>query len=179
MNASPLPCRLMETDQHFVPLHDAHERSIDPLQREKAVRTVRGPDGQWETLYAGRPMRMSPKNFQVAFGDDLMGEIRLEGAGVDGEIDRDIGKTISGWLLSRLNPLRSLGSAGRKDFVRRYRELHPLLENPADRLSVMDDHGIEATVNFAGRWASRTDAFCPTIRPTDLERRAPCVCKIW
>ena len=150
MTASPLPYLLMDADQHSMPPPDAYERYIDPLKSEMAVRTVRGPDGKSETLYAGRPMRMPPKNYQVTFGDDLLGEIGLKGAGVDGENDRDIRNVIPGSLLSRLNPLRSLDTDGRKDFVKRYRELQPLLDNPADRLSVMDDQGIEATVNFAG-----------------------------
>ncbi len=46
MNASALPCRLMDADQHSMRSHDACERRTDPLQRDKAVRTVRGPDGE-------------------------------------------------------------------------------------------------------------------------------------
>ena len=60
MNA--LPYRIIDADQHSMPPHDAYERYIDPKQRDKAVRSVRGPDGKWETLYAGRPMRMPPKS---------------------------------------------------------------------------------------------------------------------
>jgi predicted TIM-barrel fold metal-dependent hydrolase len=150
MTASPLPYLIIDADQHSMPPPDAYERYIDPKQRDKAVRDVRGPDGKSRTLYAGRPMRMRPKNFQVTFGDDQLGDIGLKGAGVDGDNDRDISKVIPGSLLNRLNPLRSLDAEGRKDFVKHYRALQPLLDNPADRVSVMDDQGIEATINFAG-----------------------------
>jgi len=149
-DASPLPYRLIDADQHSMPPHDAYERYIDPDKRDRVVRNVRNADGKWETLYAGRPMRMPPKNFQVTFGDDSLSDIGLKGAGVDGDNDRDLSKIIPGSLLNRLNPLRSLDGEGRKDFVKRYRALQPLLDNPADRLTVMDEQGIEATINFAG-----------------------------
>ncbi len=150
MTASPLPYLIIDADQHSMPPQDAYERYIDPKQRDKAVRTVRGSDGKSETLYAGRPMRMPPKNFQVTFGDDQLGEIGLKGAGVDEGSERDVSKVIPGSLLNRLNPLKSLDAEGRIDFVKRYRALQPSLDNAADRLSVMDDQGIEATINFAG-----------------------------
>ncbi len=150
MTGSPLPYLIIDADQHSTHPDDAFERYVDPKQRDKAVRNVRGPDGAVQTLYAGRPMRMPPKSFQVTFSDDQLGEIGLKGAGVDGESDRDVSKVIPGSLLNRLNPLRSLDADGRREFVERYRALQPALDNPADRLSVMDDQGIEATINFMG-----------------------------
>ena len=150
MTGSPLPYLIIDADQHSTHPDDAFERYIDPKQRDKAVRNVRGPDGEVQTLYAGRPMRMPPKSFQVTFSDDQLGEIGLKGAGVDGESDRDVSKVIPGSLLNRLNPLRSLDADGRREFVERYRALQPALDNPADRLSVMDVQGIEATINFMG-----------------------------
>jgi predicted TIM-barrel fold metal-dependent hydrolase len=150
VTVTPLPYLIVDADQHSMPPHDAYERYIDPGQRDKAVRNVRGPDGTWQTLFAGRPMRMPPRSFQVTFGDDQLGEIGLKGAGTDGKSDRDIRQVIPGSLLNRLNPLKGLDAEGRKEFVTRYRALQPLLDNPADRLSVMDDQGIEATINYAG-----------------------------
>jgi len=150
MTATSLPYRIVDADQHSMPPHDAYERYIDPKQRDKAVRNVRGPDGKWETLYAGRPMRMPPAKFQVTFANDQLAEIGVHGAGGDGTSDRDIRQVIPGSLLNRLNPLKGLDPEGRKEFVKRYRALQPLLDNPADRLSVMDDQGIEATINYAG-----------------------------
>lgn len=151
MTNSPLPYLIIDADQHSTPPPDAYERYIDPKQREKAVRDVQGPDGKTQTLYAGRPMRMPPKNFQVTFNDDSLADIGMKGAGNDGEgSDRDVQNVIPGSLLNRLNPLRSLDTDGRADFVKRYRALQPLLDNPADRASVMDDQHIQATINFAG-----------------------------
>ncbi len=150
MTATPLPYLIVDADQHSMPPHDAYERYIDPKQRDKAVRNVRGPDGKWETLYAGRPMRMPPKSFQVTFSNDQLAEVGVKGAGGEGASDRDIRNVIPGSLLNRLNPLKGLDAEGRKDFVKRYRALQPFLDNPADRLSVMDDQGIEATINYAG-----------------------------
>ena len=106
MNA--LPYRVIDADQHSIPPHDAYERYIDPKQRDKAVRSVCGSDGKWETLYAGRPMRTPPKNFQVTFDDDQLAELGVKGAGGDGDSDRNISQVIPGSLLNRLNPLKSL-----------------------------------------------------------------------
>ena len=151
MTTSPLPYLIIDADQHSTPPPDAYERYIDPKQREKAVRDVKGSDGKTRTLYAGKRMRMPPKNFQVTFNDDTLGEIGLKGAGnIEEGSDRDVQNVIPGSLLNRLNPLRSLDEEGRADFVKHYRALQPLLDNPADRTSVMDDQGIQATINFAG-----------------------------
>ena len=56
---------------------------------------------------------------------------------------------IPGSLLNKLNPLKGLDEEGRRDFARRYRALQEQLDNPADRLKVMDSQGIESAVNFA------------------------------
>jgi predicted TIM-barrel fold metal-dependent hydrolase len=150
MAQDALPYLIIDADEHSTPPDDAYERYIDPRQRDKAVRTVRAPDGRVETLFAGRPMRMPPKSFQVTFSDAQLSEIGLKGAGNDGASDRDVRNVIPGSLLNRLNPLRGLDAEGRRDFVRRYRALQPLLDNPSDRMAVMDSQGIEATVNYAG-----------------------------
>ena len=147
---SALPYRVIDADQHSIPPHDAYERYIDPKHRDKAVRNVRGSDGKWQTLYAGRPMRMPPTNFQVTFDDGQLAELGVKGAGSDGDSERNIKQVIPGSLLNRLNPLRTLDADGRKEFVKRYRALQPFLDNPTDRLAVMDDQGIEATINYAG-----------------------------
>ena len=65
MTGSPLPYLIIDADQHSTHPDDAFERYVDPKQRDKAVRNVRGPDGAVQTLYAGRPMRMPPKSFQA------------------------------------------------------------------------------------------------------------------
>jgi len=56
---------------------------------------------------------------------------------------------IPGSLLNRLNPLKDLDAEGRKEFAKKYRAMQAQLDNPADRLTVMDSQGIECAVNYA------------------------------
>ena len=69
----------------------------------------------------------------------------MTGAGATTSADAPI----PGSLLNKLNPLKGLDDEGRKDFARRYRALQEQLDNPADRLKVMDSQGVQAAVNFA------------------------------
>lgn len=148
--ASGFPYLVHDADEHSTPPPDAYERYIEPRHRDKAIRTVRGSNGQWETTFAGRPMRMPPKSFQVTVTDEQLAELGLKGAGSDSGGDRDVENIIPGSLLNRLNPLRGLDAEGRTEFALKYRRLQPFLDNPSDRLGVMDSQGIDATVNYAG-----------------------------
>src|SRR5262249_57846688 len=71
------------------------------------------------------------------------------GLGVKERGSSEQGQWIPGSLLTGLNPLKELDAEGRREFARKYREMQEQLDNPADRLTVMDAQGIEATVNFA------------------------------
>ena len=66
-----------------------------------------------------------------------------------GASDDEGGRSIPGSLLNRLNPLKDLDAEGRKEFAQKYRAMQEQLDNPADRLTVMDSQGIESAVNFA------------------------------
>jgi hypothetical protein len=145
-----LPYLLTDADEHSTPRLGAYEEYIDPDKRHLAITTKARPDGRLDVLYAGKPPKLHPKNFQVTFSDDQLSDIGVHGAGSTGdESDRDINSVIPGSLLNKLNPLKGLDAEGRRDFAQHYRALQPLLDNPADRLTVMDSQGIEAAVNYA------------------------------
>ena len=90
------------------------------------------------------------KNFQVTFTADSLDELGVEGNG-SSAADSQMGAAglVPGSLLNKLNPLRTLDAEGRRQFVERYRELQEHLDNPADRLAVMDAQGVECVVNYA------------------------------
>jgi predicted TIM-barrel fold metal-dependent hydrolase len=148
------PFLLTDADEHSTPRFGAHEQYMDPDKKDLAITVVRKDNGGFEMLYAGRPARMRAKNFQVTFSDDKLEDVGVKGAGSaegDGHPDGDLRTqgVVPGSLLNRLNPLKNLDADGRREFAKRYRELQPLLDNPADRLKVMDSQGIEAAVNYA------------------------------
>jgi predicted TIM-barrel fold metal-dependent hydrolase len=144
-----LPYLINDADEHSTPARYAHEKYIDPDKRDMAIHTVKNDDGTYEQLFNGRPARFKAKNFQVTFSDDLLDDLGVHGAGSTlDEPDRG-GMAIPGSLLNKLNPLKTLDAEGRKEFARRYRELQEHLDNPSDRLAVMDSQGIGCAVNFA------------------------------
>lgn len=145
-----LPYRLTDADEHSTPRFDAYLDYIDPGKKHLAITLKPGPGGRPEILYAGRPARLRPKNYQVTFSDDQLSEVGVKGAGAaEEDSERGGAGVVPGSLLNKLNPLKGLDAEGRREFARRYRELQPLLDNPADRLTVMDSQGIEAAVNYA------------------------------
>jgi predicted TIM-barrel fold metal-dependent hydrolase len=145
-----------DADEHSLPARDAYERYIDPDKRHMAIRTVKNDDGTYSQLYNGRPKKWTFKNFQVVGSSEVLEELGVVGAGTSTSGDDDAESSdsgrfapIPGSLLTKLNPLKSLDTEGRRDFAKRYRALQEFLDNPTDRLAVMDSQGIEATVNFA------------------------------
>ena len=111
-----------------------------------AIRIERGDGGRATVTYNGRPARFTFKNFQVVGSNEQLAEVGVKDLGASDDMG---GQVIPGSLLTRLNPLKELDAEGRKEFARRYRELQPQLDNPADRLTVMDAQGIQCAVNYA------------------------------
>ncbi|HEX5587160.1 MAG TPA: amidohydrolase family protein [Acidimicrobiia bacterium] len=148
---------LTDADEHSTPRFGAHAEYMDPDKKHLAITTTRTEDGKYETLYAGRPARMKLRGsqFQVTFSDDKLEDVGVQGAGGSKDEDeeddgsRAFRAPVPGSLLNRLNPLKGMDAQERKDFAKQYRELQPLLDNPADRLNVMDSQGIQAAVNYA------------------------------
>jgi predicted TIM-barrel fold metal-dependent hydrolase len=143
------PYLLTDADEHSTPRFGAYEEYMDPDKRHLAIKVTRGDDGRFEITYAGRPARLRAKNFQVTFSDDQLSDVGVKGAGAANDEGMGAQGVVPGSLLNRLNPLKGLDAQGRRDFAKKYRELQPLLDNPADRLTVMDSQGIEAAVNYA------------------------------
>jgi len=141
-----LPYLINDADEHSTPNWTAYERYIDPDKREMAIRFEPGSAGRFSVTYHGRPARFTFENFQVVGSNEQLAELGVKDLGASDEMG---GQVIPGSLLTKLNPLRGLDAEGRKEFARRYRELQPQLDNPADRLSVMDAQGIECAVNYA------------------------------
>jgi predicted TIM-barrel fold metal-dependent hydrolase len=138
---------LMDADEHSTPRPGVFEDYIDPDKTDLAIRTVTRPDGRREELFNGRPRRFTYKNFQVVGSDEMLAELGLKGAGSSGGAAGT--QVVPGSLLTKLNPLKGLDADGRREFAQKYRELQPFLDNPQDRLTVMDAQGIQCAVNFA------------------------------
>jgi predicted TIM-barrel fold metal-dependent hydrolase len=135
-----------DADEHSTPAMGAYEKYIDPDKREMAITYVKNERGQREISYNGRKARFTFKNFQVVGSNEQLAEVGVKDLGASEEMG---GQVIPGSLLTRLNPLKDLDAEGRKDFARKYRAMQEQLDNPADRLVVMDSQGINAAVNYA------------------------------
>jgi predicted TIM-barrel fold metal-dependent hydrolase len=144
MSDRALPYLINDADEHSTPALDAYERYIDPDKRDMAIRVDRKVRGIPVMSYNGRPARFTFENYQVVGSNEQLAEVGVQDLGAG-----DGGQVIPGSLLTRLNPLKDLDADGRKEFARRYRELQPQLDNPADRLTVMDAQGIQCAVNYA------------------------------
>jgi predicted TIM-barrel fold metal-dependent hydrolase len=141
-----LPYLINDADEHSTPSPTAYQRYIDPDKADMAIRVGKNPENRNEMIYNGRPARFTFKNFQVVGSNDQLEEFGVKDLGAS---DDEGGMVIPGSLLTRLNPLKELDEEGRKEFVRRYRSMQAQLDNPSDRLHVMDAQGIQAAVNFA------------------------------
>ena len=142
-----LPYLINDADEHSTPARGAYEKYIDPDKREMAIRmSPGGGDDRRQLLYNGRPARFTFKNFQVVGSNELLEELGVKDSGSS---DDEGGQVIPGSLLNRLNPLKDLDAEGRKEFAKKYRAMQEQLDNPADRLTVMDSQGIQCAVNFA------------------------------
>jgi len=145
-DARVLPYLINDADEHSTPSFTAYERYIDPDKKDMAIRLAT-PGGDFrQMLYNGRPARFTFKNFQVVGSNEQLAEVGVKDLGAS---DDEGGMVVPGSLLTRLNPLRELDAEGRKEFARKYRAMQEQLDNPADRLVVMDAQGIEAAVNYA------------------------------
>jgi predicted TIM-barrel fold metal-dependent hydrolase len=139
----------MDADQHSTGAPDIYERYIDPDKADMAIK-VEIIDGKRVQTFNGRPKKYTARNFQVVANDEILGDMGVEGAGMDQQDSDGTHRpmVIPGSLLTRLNPLKDLDDDGRREFVRKYRELSEHLDNPEDRLTVMDTQGLQACVNY-------------------------------
>jgi predicted TIM-barrel fold metal-dependent hydrolase len=172
---------IMDSDEHSNPgVPDMFERYIDPKYRDKAVRTVELPDGGRQTLYAGKPARLALRGerMQITYSKaqlDESGVIELEGEEMGAR------RVVPGSLLNKLNPLRGLDGAGRKDFVEKYRELSANYDTPELRLSVMDIQGVECAINYMNFGGERESNFEHDIEALYANQHAAnrCFAEVW
>jgi len=138
-----------DADEHSTPPVSAFLDYIDPASRDVAITEIHRENGKHEYLWGGKP---DPSPVISRGQAQVVGSAAVQSrVGVDerGRSDDLGGAPMPGSLLNRLNPLKALDDDGRREFARRYRALQEQLDNPADRLTVMDAQGIEATMNFA------------------------------
>ncbi len=149
--------RVNDADEHSTPPVSAYLEYIEPAMRHVAITSISREHGKHEYVWAGRdpsPVK-SYGHEQVVGSGEALADLGLDARGrsedVTGRDDAHDSHrgVMPGSLLTKLNPLKGLDEQGRREFARRYRELQPLLDNPADRLAVMDSQGVDAAVNFA------------------------------
>ena len=139
-----------DADEHSTPPTSAYQQYVDPDKRHLAITEINRDNGRHEMIWGGRPDPSPVKSYgqeQVTGSGEILADLGLDARGRGGA--EFANAPIPGSLLNRLNPLRELDADGRKEFARRYRELQERLDNPADRLTVMDSQGIQSAVNFA------------------------------
>ncbi len=138
-----------DADEHSTPPVSAYQQYVDPDKRHLAITDVIRSNGRHEMIWGGRPDPSPVRSLghaQVTGSGEILAELGVDERGRDTEMTT---APIPGSLLNRLNPLKGLDDEGRRDFARRYRALQDQLDNPADRVQVMDAQGIQAAVNFA------------------------------
>ena len=142
MEASPLPYRIMDADNHFNEPDDVYERYIDPAQRDLAVRVVLDGNGDKVKLFAGKPSKFDDKT-QITFSDDELEQM----LGYTPTAEDD-GRPIPGMLLNKLNPLKGLSDEERDTLLAEFREQREAHGNAELRLALMDEQGMEAALMF-------------------------------
>ncbi len=138
-----------DADEHSTPPVSAYLDYIDPDKRHVAITVINRANGAHEYLWGGKPDPSPVKSLgheQVVGSSEVLASFGVDERGRSEEL---AAAPMPGSLLTKLNPLKGLDVEGRKEFAQRYRELQPMLDNPSDRLVVMDSQGIEAAVNFA------------------------------
>lgn len=173
-----LTYRINDADNHFNEPPDCFERYIDPGKVDLAIRHVVAPDGSKIQLFAGRPSKFtSTATKQVTFSsaelDEMLGDTTNVGVGHvtglprnDGELD-----VVPGSLLNRLNPLKGLSDAERREFIEEFRSRAEAFGDRDLRLALMDEQGIDKALMFPAaahdieyEFADRIDALYANIR---------------
>src|ERR1700693_3507863 len=138
-----------DADEHSTPPVSAYQEFVDPAKRHLAITDVRRQNGRHEMIWGDKPDSSPVKSYghaQVTGSAEILAELGVDERGRGAEMAT---APIPGSLLSKLNPLKGLDEEGRKDFARRYRAMQEQLDNPADRVKVMDAQGVQSAVNFA------------------------------
>jgi predicted TIM-barrel fold metal-dependent hydrolase len=146
---SKLSYLVNDADEHSTPPVAAYMQYVDPDKRHLAVTEISRDHGKHEMIWGDEPDPSPVRSLghsQVIGTNEILANLGVDDRGRGNE---GAEAPIPGSLLNKLNPLRSLDEEGRKDFARRYRAMQEHLDNPADRVKVLDSQGVQAAVNFA------------------------------
>jgi predicted TIM-barrel fold metal-dependent hydrolase len=149
-----LPFAINDADNHFVEPEDMYERYIDPRFRDKAVRYVRGEDGERVQLFGGRPSKLAfTRESAPQTEEDLEAlavTAAVAGTSDDAPKPGDGGARSPGMFLNRLNPYRNLDEEERKELIRKFKQQEAAWGDRDLRLALMDEQGIHAALMFPG-----------------------------
>jgi len=149
-----LPFLINDADNHFVEPADMYERYIDPAHREQAVRWVRGDEGTWVQLFAGRPSRLALTRESAPRTPEEMAVLASSLAQDDPERGApqvgDGGARSPGMFLTRLNPYKGLSPADRQALIAEFKQQEAAWSDRDLRLALMDEQGIHAALMFPG-----------------------------
>jgi predicted TIM-barrel fold metal-dependent hydrolase len=138
-----------DADEHSTPPVSLYQHYVDPDKRHLAITDIIRANGRHEMIWGDKPDPSPVKSHghaQVTGSGEILAELGVDERGRGNDMNT---APIPGSLLNRLNPLKGLDDEGRKDFARRYRALQEQLDNPADRVKVMDAQWVQSAVNFA------------------------------
>ncbi len=141
-----LPFSINDADNHFNEPPDLYERYIDPQHRELAIRYVTDAGGRELQLFAGRPSKFDAS--QVTYSADELAKMLGDVPSRSGDESGGSGSTVPGMLLNRLNPLKGLSDAERRELIAQFREQREAYGNRDVRLALMDDQGIDKALMY-------------------------------
>ncbi|MGE0881190.1 MAG: amidohydrolase family protein, partial [Acidimicrobiia bacterium] len=149
MSENELPYMIMDADNHFTEPPTCFEQYIDPSKKDLAVRFVQDASGQRLQLFAGKPSKYNSKQtvYSAEALEKMLGQPLNELAG-EGKSDESVNQLIPGMLLNRMNPLKGLTEAERKELVQKFRHQSEAYGSRDLRLALMTDQGIEAALMF-------------------------------
>ena len=139
--ASELPYKILDADNHFTEPPNLYQDFIDPSKRDLAITFVKTESGQEVQLFAGKPSKFTVEGFSEGIAEMQRQD------GLDTSVD-DEGFHLPGRLLSRLNPLKGLSDAEKREVIESFRHQSEAFGNRELRLALMDEQGIEAALMY-------------------------------
>ena len=171
-----LPFRINDADNHFLEPEDMYERYIDPRQRDKVVRFVRGADGSRVQLYGSRPSKLAFTRESAPQSASEIERLAATAAPEAGDLLQakpgDGGARSPGMFLNRLNPYRNLPPEERKRLMASFAEQQVAWGNRDLRLALMDEQGIHAALMFPGHVLNLEFEFADDVEAIHANARA-------
>jgi predicted TIM-barrel fold metal-dependent hydrolase len=149
-----LPFKINDADNHFIEPEDMYERYIDPRFGDKAVRFVRGEDGQRVQLFGTQPSKLGFTRESAPQSEEELDAVSSMSVAAARDDDApkpgDGGARSPGMFLNRLNPYQGLDDEERKKLIREFKDQEGAWGDRDRRLALMDEQGIHAAVMFPG-----------------------------